>query len=383
MEWILIGIGVFVVIRVIVWVTDSVRKARLYDQRKPRLDKLDRLEADFKQEQANWTKKVQEDKQAIETLAKEKSLGFPWLAQAYADYFHLQDIETASYLEHKSHPATKAAETLRQIAAERRDAEKLVRVLKYQLEYYETLFPWLSEFKGEDLDDLVRQLSEDKGDASADGNEDPAKHWLTEAEYNSLTAAEKYQLALDRYWQNKKTKWELGRDYERYIGYLYESKGWQVRYQGIVEGFADLGRDLIATSDNTAWIIQCKYWSHHKTIHEKHIFQLYGTVCAYEIDYPGKKVSGGFVTSTALSDRARLFATKLGIIIWEKVALEGYPCVKCNFSRRNGEKIYHLPFDQQYDRTIIEEERNECYVATVKEAEALGFRRALRWRGDR
>jgi len=28
-----------------------------------------------------------------------------------------------------------------------------------------------------------------------------------------------------------------------------------------------------------------------------------------------------------------------------------------------------------------EEERNECYVDTVKEAEQLGFRRAFRWRG--
>ena len=48
---------------------------------------------------------------------------------------------------------------------------------------------------------------------------------------------------------------------------------------------------------------------------------------------------------------------------------------------RNGEKIYHLPFDQQYDRTLIKEEKNECYLETVKEAEALGFRRAFRWRG--
>jgi len=29
----------------------------------------------------------------------------------------------------------------------------------------------------------------------------------------------------------------------------------------------------------------------------------------------------------------------------------------------------------------VEEERNECYVETVKEAEGLGFRRAYRWRG--
>ena len=30
----------------------------------------------------------------------------------------------------------------------------------------------------------------------------------------------------------------------------------------------------------------------------------------------------------------------------------------------------------------IEEERNECYVETVKEAEALGFLRACRWKSE-
>lgn len=50
-------------------------------------------------------------------------------------------------------------------------------------------------------------------------------------------------------------------------------------------------------------------------------------------------------------------------------------------ARKDGTKIYHLPFDQQYDRTIIEEEGNERYVETVKEAEALGFRHAFRWKG--
>jgi len=382
MEYILIGIGIIVIISIISWIVGKIKKAQLYDQLKPRLDEIDRREEKYKQEQANWIKKVQDDKLAIATLAKEKSLGFPWLAQAYADYFNLQDLELAEDLEYKSHPAKKAAETVREIAKERRKAEKLGRVYKYQLDYYEILFPWLIEFKGEDLDDLVRQLSEEKSDSSEDINDDPAKHWLTQAEYTSLTTTEKYQLALDRYWQKKKTKWELGRDYERYIGYQYEMKGWQVRYQGIVDGFADLGRDLITIKDNSVHIVQCKYWSQYKTIHEKHIFQLYGTVVAYRIDHPRKNVTGVFFTSTTLSERAKLYANYLGISLGEQIPLQKYPCVKCNVSRSTEEKIYHLPFDQQYDKTIIEVERNECYVSTVREAEALGFRHAFRWHGN-
>jgi hypothetical protein len=331
-----------------------------------------------------WQGKKPGEISEIEILAKEKSQGFPWLAQAYADYLYLQDLKIAGYLENKVPAASKAAEHLREIAAKRRTAEQLYRVLKYQLEYYESLFPWLVDFKGEDIEDLIIQIME-KRESGAEAIEEPddaAKKWLTPAEYDKLPMAEKYQLAIDRYWRKKKSRWEIGRDYERYIGYLYESRGYAVYYQGIVEGLADLGRDLICVKDNIAEVVQCKYWSKEKQIHEKHIFQLYGTVVAYRIDRPGKQVSACFVTSTRLSDRAKQFAKELGMKTLEDYPLAHYPCIKCNVSRRDSTKIYHLPFDQQYDKTLIEEERNECYVETVKEAEALGFRHAYRWKGE-
>jgi hypothetical protein len=65
----------------------------------------------------------------------------------------------------------------------------------------------------------------------------------------------------------------------------------------------------------------------------------------------------------------------------DEFPLRRYPIINRNVSQRDGEKIFHLPFDQQYDRTLIEY-TDECYVETVVEAEALGFRRALRWRGQ-
>jgi DUF2075 family protein len=374
-----------VLILFISWVYGNAKKAKLYDQLGPRVANLDAAEAQFQREKSEWAQKKNQEQEALHTLAGEKSQGFPWLAEAYADYFYLDELRTATHLETKRHPAMKSAEHVRESAARRRTAEKLWRVLKYQLQYYESLFPWLVDFKGEDLDDLICQLVEKtrRGGAEEEQDqEDPARHWLTDAEYRNLPIAEKYQLALDRYWQKKKYKWEVGRDYERYVGYLYESKGWSVRYQGIVEGFADLGRDLIATAGRQIEIVQCKRWSRDKLIHEKHIFQLYGTTLAYHIDNPGNRVKGVFWTSTLLSDRAKQFAEKLGIRTVEGHSIQSYPCIKCNVSRRDGTKIYHLPFDQQYDRTLIEEERLECYVATVGEAESLGFRRAYRWRGS-
>jgi len=403
----LIFFGIIGAIALIVWLnqrlSDLRGKAEKYVSLKPKLDdlynyskQLELRESQLQSKGIEWERKVQHDKEAlekktqtditaIETLANEKTEGFPWLAEAYADYLYFRDLKKADYLAYKPHPAIRAAEQVREVASQRRVAEKLYRVLKYKLEYYENLFPWLLDFTGDDIDDLIRQIMEKKQSGKGEIHEpdDPAKKWLTQAEYSQLPTVEKYQLALDRYWQKKKTRWEIGRDYERYIGYLYEVKGYGVYYQGIVEGLADLGRDLICTQGDNAEIIQCKRWSKDKQIHEKHIFQLYGTAVAYRIDHPDRRVSSCFVTTTILSDRAKQFAQELRIKILENYPLnEHYPCIKCNVSRRDGTKIYHLPFDQQYDRTIVEEERNECYVQTVYEAESLGFRRAFRWRGE-
>ena len=320
-------------------------------------------------------------KRAFHRLLQEKFEGFPWLAKAWADYRTLEAERKALDIASKKWPAPKAAAEVREIGKKRAEAEQRARTAVYILTYYETLFPWLVQFRDEDIDELLVEQGRDEEEDIQKSRHDPARQWLTEAEYQKLPRVEKFQLALDRYRQKKKFKWELGRDYERYIGHLYEKRGYAVYYQGIVEGLDDLGRDLICTKDNSVEIIQCKFWSKEKQIHEKHIFQLYGTVIAHKIDNPKTSVSACFTTSTTLSERAKQFADELSIRVYENCALEPYPIIKCNVSRRDGTKIYHLPFDQQYDRTLIENERNECYVETVAKAEQLGFRRAYRWRG--
>lgn len=250
--------------------------------------------------------------------------------------------------------------------------------------YYESLFPWLIDFKGDDLDELIRQVNQPKPEEEED--EDPAARWLTAAEYHSpqLSRAEKFQRALDRYWQRKKTPWELGRDYERYIGYLHERDGFKVDYYGIAFGYEDLGRDLICIKADDIRVIQCKHWSAQKTLHEKHICQIFGTSTAYDLKLKEKgwnvKSTAWLYISCATSQTAKEFAGILGVNLIESFSLKPYPVIKCNVSLRDGTKIYHLPFDQQYDKTLIEH-KDECYVETVAEAEALGFRRAYRWRG--
>ena len=55
--------------------------------------------------------------------------------------------------------------------------------------------------------------------------------------------------------------------------------------------------------------------------------------------------------------------------------------IKCNINEKNNGKIYHLPFDQQYDNVKIDKE-GEFFAMTVQEAEEAGFRRAKRWRSQ-
>ena len=262
------------------------------------------------------------------------------------------------------------------------------------------MFPFLEEWLDEREDELLKMVLKKEVDESLEKvalywekGIDPVKLYLSKEEYQKLSSTERNQLALDRYWAKSKNRIEAGRAYERYIGYLYETLGYDVYYQGILEGREDLGRDLICKKENKTAVIQCKRWSlvKHKIIHENHINQLFGTATKYRIEC--KKVSALFkikeditpilYTTTEISDKAKEFANALGVKLYEKFPLKQYPTIKCNVSRRNGEKIYHLPFDQQYDRTFIEEERLEKYVETVAEAEKLGFRRAFRWRGDK
>ena len=218
--------------------------------------------------------KLKFKEEALKKIFNEKSLGFPWMAQAISEYYKFVDFEIAEYLENKSHPAQKSADIVRAISAEGSVLRKQLKVAKNFVNYYETLFPWLTEYVGENLDDLLKSFS--KEEDLEDEQTDPVLKYIQRAEYEKFSEEERNQKALDRYLSSKKTPWQIGRDYERYIGYLYEMQNYKVDYQGIVKGLEDLGRDLICKKGNFIEIVQCKCWASHKTIHEKHINQLYG-----------------------------------------------------------------------------------------------------------
>lgn len=377
----------------IYWIIATFINGVKYERIKSRIENLDKEEKELEEEKKKWKLELQKRKKEIEHIAKEKSKGFPWLAEAFADYFYLKHLEEAKYLEWKPHPARKSAERIREIARKRREIEMKFRQSQYIIKYFLSLVPSLEEWIGEEDEELLKAILSRKVDepfftlkAYWFAGQDPARRYLSREEWKKLPRLEKLQLALERYW-TPKNRFEAGIMYERYVGYLHEINGWNVYYSGIQEGKADLGRDLIAKKENEIRIIQCKRWSspRFKIINEKHIFQLFGTAFQYKLENQKENITAALYTTAPVSDIAKEFAKELSKIlsieIYERFPLRKYPLVKCNVSRRTGEKIYHLPFDQQYDRTLIEEERNECYVETVAEAEKLGYRRAFRWRG--
>lgn len=308
--------------------------------------------------------------------------GRKWLSEMIAEKFAAEDEVKAKILATRKRPALKAAEELRSSAAEKRELAAKLKFLEYQLKSYQEKFPFILDFEEEILNEnlssaeQIQQIDEEIRD-------DRASSYLSREEYMSLPPSSRNQLALDRYLSGTLSKAEIGRMYERYIGYLYEQQGYTVEYYGIIKGFEDLGRDLICRKGKEIHIVQAKCWSDKKQIHENHICQLFGTSAHFRKNcHDGETVSMHLITSTALSDTAKEIACALGVQYIEQRKLDkSYPMIKCNISRRTGEKIYHLPFDQVYDKVVIELNEGEMYAANVFEAEFHGFRRAFKYKG--
>ena len=202
------------------------------------------------------------------------------------------------------------------------------------------------------------------------------KHRNTALNENELNQKE-----LDKYVSKNHSKEEIGLFYERYVGYVFESKGWHVIYHGAKKGKKDEGIDLICIKKDRVRLVQCKYWSQNKTLFENSIFQLYGTwqLRVKNNEFDSKKIDAYLITSTTLGEIAKNSAETLDINFMENFHLnKNYPKIKCT-TTKDGEKIYHLPTDQQYDNIGINKDSRRFYVRTIAEAIVKGHRRAYRY----
>jgi len=320
--------------------------------------------------------KILDEKDALYNSFKENiSCGWKYLADLIADFKTIEYDFSVRYLREKRRPAFAEAKRIAELKKETKEYIKELKLMKYKYEYLFKLYPDL-EYYIEDLEGFDGDEFSDIDDLEE--NIDKARKHLSKEEYETLSVDDRNQLALDRYTKSRKTKLQIGLEYEMCTGYFYEKDGWDVEYFGIDKKLEDMGRDLIAKKGNEVHIVQCKYWSKDKTIHEKHICQLFGTMIQYKMENnPKLKIIPIFVTSAMLSETAKKFAKYLDITLEENKPMVDFPRIKCNINK--GEKIYHLPFDQQYHRTKIDKNHGEFYAWTVKEAVEKGFRRAKKY----
>jgi len=287
----------------------------------------------------------------------------PWLAS------YISQLQTAKELaesERRIRYAPKTARELSKLIREKyRPALNENSALKAKLAEYESLFPSLPEHI-----EIVEK-------SAIDYQKDGGRSWLSDQEYNSLTASERNQLVLDRYHDGKrKTKWQIGRDYELYIGHVMKKKGYtNIIQYGIEKKLEDLGIDIIATNPHTGKIayIQCKHWSKRKQIRENTVTQLYGGALIHMLHHNQNPAMAEYIicTSTKASDLAKHCAKILGVQINEEIPIGRYPSIKCHIDNNGtGSRIYHLPIDQMYDRT----HSIDHFAYTVEEAERLVLR---------
>ena len=106
------------------------------------------------------------------------------------------------------------------ILLKKEKSEEIERIknAEYQLAYLLELYPVLQDV----IDAEFKELNIAYSDIT---EMDPVRKYIETEEWENLTNTERNQLALDRYVESRrKSKWQIGRDYELYCGYCYEKK---------------------------------------------------------------------------------------------------------------------------------------------------------------
>lgn len=315
--------------------------------------------------------KIEELKQAIYGVSP-----FSKVAAMAADYQCFWFDNNRHYLINRNRPARKAAEVVADVKTRYRELLFEFKQMRYKYDFLLSTFPDLKTYI--DDEQALLHLSDYDNYNQFDTNRDRVHDWLSDEEFKVLSSTERNQLALDRYKNRNKTNWEIGVEYELFVGHKFRMRGYEVTQFGEINGVEDLGRDLIVKKEGKTYIVQCKRWSENRQLHENVICQLFGTTLEYKIknNLPDNAPVYPLICSTTkLSPTAIAFAQRLGVIV-RILPMGDYPMIKCNIGNI-GEKIYHLPFDQQYHRTLINSS-GEFYAYTVAEAEEHGFRRAFR-----
>lgn len=395
MEIIIIVIIIYIVIYIVKIIKKGLKVPILEKEIKNLKIEKDNLFNKYNKELSNLAayydstvEKLKKEKKAEEIKAKERFLERELeikkdlanyklnntMIQLYEDFYKKSIEEYENYFKNKKRPSIKSAEILSEI----KDDYKNLKIENKKLKLI------LSEF----IDDDIKKESTK---FQFDSKEKAYKYGrLSKDEWNKLTYIEKLDIVLKKYINSWKDKLNIGLEFERYCGYLYENKGYQVKYWGILNGKSDGGIDLIAKNKDTVLYIQCKYWSNHKTIRENTITQLFGSALKIAIDngdtydsfikkIKNKKIKIILLSKSEISKEAKIFCEKLNVLYKENIEIDStYPRVKLVHGE---EKIFYIPTDLQYDNISFGSTYKKYDRAfTCKEAENKGYRHCYKWK---
>lgn len=374
----------------IIWWTDKEKDKYVSKANKEKQewkDKAWHAEKDFKIKENILAKDFKNKEDEFKLLeqryhnAIRSKTPFSHVANLYTDWESVCYDNLTFFLRTKPHPALKKAETVEELKEKFKKAKSSLKEMEYKYRFLLDAFPELKQYV--DDEESLMHLADYNDFEEFVSDRDEVLDWVSLEEYKNKSENERNQLALDRYKKGKKSEWQIGMEYEMYVGHLLRKNHFSVIQYGIENGLQDLGRDIIASRVEKGiryiYIIQCKNWSKKRLVHENVVCQLYGTAMQYELVnrnsfFQETEVVPWLVITNELSDMAKKFAAKLGVRVSVR-PLKDFPMIKCNIN--NGDRIYHLPFDQQYYRTQIKLS-GEFYASTVEEAVKAGFRRARR-----
>ena len=384
---VLFFVALFIIYRIYSYIRDYIilrknQKAALKE--KPLLDrKIFELTQITNKQYANIKELeqcIREKDNSYQNLYSINNVSIENISELYSNLLTVEFDISERYLRTKKHPAHKEAKRIAELRKDTKNYIKQFKQMQYKYEALVKLYPELTDY----IDDfsVIKELNNYKSAKEIADDYDRVRNYVPKEEYLKLSIDERNQKALDRYNLRNKSNWQIGRDYEMFCAHEYRRGGCKVVEFGIEKKLKDMGRDLIVYhADGKIDVVQCKYWAQNKIIHENHIAQLYGTTIMYKIErgrFSDNKIRPVFISSIKLSETANRFADALGVLVLDEFKMGNFPQIKCNIN--NGNLIYHLPFDQQYDRTKIEL-KGEFYAYTVKEATEKGFRRAYKYYG--
>ena len=137
-----------------------------------------------------------------------------WIARAITDYEYLRydtELNWSCY--------STVRDYISSLRSANRERRREMYLAMYKCLYYESLFPGLLDYADDEVPNAATSPVPEKT---------TEKDWLSDEEYARLSSTEKSQLALDRYiGSHNKSKWQIGRDYELYIGHCYRRKDFQ------------------------------------------------------------------------------------------------------------------------------------------------------------